>query len=190
MRISEPRLAPLNDDELDSETLERLGGSPMLNIFRTLAHHPKLLKRWLVFGAHVLGKNTLSDRDRELLILRTGWVRGSEYEWTQHVEIGLAAGLSQNEIEQIAVGPDAEGLSDFDRAQLRAVDELCGDAFISDETWKVLSARYNNQQLLDLVFSVGQYNLVSMALNTLGVRLEDESKRLPENLRPLGAGDK
>jgi len=70
MRLEKPRLSPLGDDEIDSETRARFGDGPILNIFRTLAHHPKLLKRWLVFGNHVLQKSTLSPRDRKLAILR------------------------------------------------------------------------------------------------------------------------
>src|SRR5262249_15300331 len=68
----EPRLEPLPYDEWDAET-KAIFAEPTLNIFGTLARHPKLLKRWLVFGNHVLAKSTLSARDRELLILRAGW---------------------------------------------------------------------------------------------------------------------
>ena len=69
MRLDTPRIPPLEDAQIDPETLERFGGR-VLNIFRTLAHHPKLMKRWLVFGNHVLSKSTLSARDREIAILR------------------------------------------------------------------------------------------------------------------------
>jgi alkylhydroperoxidase family enzyme len=184
MRTDEPRVAPLADAEIDSEIRKIFGDGDVLNIFRTLAHHPKLLKRWLVFGNHVLSKGTLSARDRELVILRAGWLCRSEYEWTQHHGIGLLSGLTEEEIDRISVGPDADGWSDFDRAQLRAVDELVGDAFISDATWAALSQRYDTQQMIDLIFAVGQYNLVSMALNSLGVQLEDRTERLPEGRRP------
>ena len=184
MRIDKPRVAPLTDHELDEETRSRFGGGAMLNIFRTLGRHPKLLKRWLVFGNHVLGKNTLPERDRELLILRIGWLCRAEYEWTQHVGIGLLSGLSEADIERISKGPDAEGLDPFDSTQLRAVDELHEDAFISDSTWASLKERYSTEQMMDLIFTVGQYQLVSMALNSLGVQLEAGTERLPEGKRP------
>ena len=64
MRLEKPRVDPLSDDQLDPEIRERLGDGPALNIFRTLANHPKLLKRWLVFGSHILGKNSLEPRER------------------------------------------------------------------------------------------------------------------------------
>jgi alkylhydroperoxidase family enzyme len=177
MRLSRPRLAPLSDAELDSETRERFGGGPILNIFRTLAHHPKLLKRWLVFGNHVLARSTLSARDRELAILRTGWLCRSGYEWGQHVVIARQSGVTDAEIERVADGPDAAGWSDAERALLRAVDELRADAFITDATWTALSQHYDKEQILDLIFAVGQYQLVSMALNSLGV--QPDSAELP-----------
>jgi alkylhydroperoxidase family enzyme len=169
MRASKPRVEPLAVDEIDAETRKAFGDQPMLNIFRTLARHPKLLKRWLVFGNHILVKSSLPPREREIVILRIGWLCRSAYEWGQHVLIGRGSGLDDDEIARIALGPDAPGWSDFERALLRATDELRADACISDATWADLSKRYDTLQLMDLVFTVGQYNLVSMALNSLGV---------------------
>jgi 4-carboxymuconolactone decarboxylase len=180
MRLEKPRLAPLDLDKLDSDVRARFGTGKILNIFRTLAHHPKLMTRWLVFGNHILAKNTLSARDRELAILRVGWLCKAEYEWAQHAEIALNSDISPEEIKRVTQGPDAEGWGEREVAVLRAADELVGDAFISDETWTALSAFYGKEQLMDLIFTVGQYNLVSMALNTLGVQLEDGVEGFPK----------
>jgi len=179
MRLAKPRVAPLADDQLEPELKVRFGNGPILNIFRTLANHPGLAKRWLVFGNHVLAKSTLPARERELLILRIGWLCRAGYEWGQHVVIGKASGLSDEEIARIAKGPDAKGWSEGDRALLRATDELHADAFISDATWAELAKTWSTQQLMDLVFTVGQYNLVSMALNTFGVQPEPGLPELP-----------
>ncbi|MBT4522177.1 MAG: carboxymuconolactone decarboxylase family protein, partial [Halieaceae bacterium] len=146
------------------------------NIFRTLANYPKLLKRWLVFANHVLFKSTLNDRDREILILRIGWLCQAEYEWAQHVVIGMNAGITAQEIERIKQGPDAPGWSAFDATLLRATDELHNDAFITQLTWNELSTRYSQEQLMDVIFTVGNYTIVSMALNTLGVQLDEGLK--------------
>jgi 4-carboxymuconolactone decarboxylase len=177
MRLTKPRLEPLAEEKWDDETremLERLKvDGRVFNIFRTLAAHPKLLKKWLVFGNHILNKSTLPPRERELLILRVGWLCRAEYEWGQHVAIGKKAGLTDDEIERVKEGPDAPGWSEFDATLLRAVDDLRAQAFISDAVWDALAATYDTPQLLDLIFTVGQYNLVSMALNTLGVRLDE-----------------
>ena len=185
MRLSEPRVRPLEADEWSDEVKEQLeplqrGFGRVLNIFKTLAHHPKLMKRWLVFGNHILGKNTLSPRERELAILRIGWLCKAEYEWGQHVDISRNLGMPDDEIERVAAGPDAPGWDPFEATLLRAVDELHADAMITDPTWKALSERYSTEQLMDLVFTVGQYNLVSMALNTLGVQLDEGIDGFPK----------
>ena len=162
----------------------------VLNIFRTLAHHPKLLKRWSVFGNHVLARSTLPARERELVILRTGYLCGSGYEWAQHAAIGRQAGLTDTEIERIAlglggasaVGLGPSGWSVDDGVLLAATDQLVETKFIDDATWTQLGARWDTQQLLDVVFTVGQYTLVSMALNTFGVQLESHTDAFPAAL--------
>jgi alkylhydroperoxidase family enzyme len=180
VRLEKPRVPPLADDQIDPEIRDRLGDGPILNIFRTLANHPKLMKRWLVFGNHVLGRSTLAARERELVILRIGWLCRSGYEWGQHVRIAQASGVREEEIARVARGADAPGWSELDAALLRATDELHGDAFVSDATWQVLSRHLDTQQLMDLVFTVGQYQLVSMALNSFGVQPEPGLPRLPQ----------
>lgn len=172
-----PRVTPLLPADCDDQTRQLLEATQMggrvLNIFATLAHHPDLLRRWLVFGTHVLAKSTLGPRERELLILRTGWNCRAEYEWGQHVVIGRQCGLTDDEIQRITAGPDAPGWDPFDAALLRAADELHRDSRIGDATWQALRARYDTKQLMDVIFAVGQYTLVSMALNTLGVQLDE-----------------
>ena len=176
-----PRIPPLPESQWDPEIVEVFGrgggadapgGGRVLNIFRTLAHHPKLLRRWTVFGNHVLFKSTLPPRERELVILRIGWLCRSQYEWGQHVRIGRQAGLSDEEIKRIPIGAEAKGWNDADADLLRATDELHHDSRISDATWSRLAARYDTQQMLDLLFAVGQYTLVSMVLNSCGVQLD------------------
>jgi 4-carboxymuconolactone decarboxylase len=183
MRLTHPRIQPLPQSEWDAETRELLEGlrrdGQVYNIFATLARHPKLLKRWLVFGNHILAKSTLPAREREIAILRMGWLCRAVYEWGHHVDIGKQAGLSEVDIQRIAAGPDALGLDPFEAVLLRAVDELHADSFISDDTWQALARRYDTEQLLDLVFTAGQYKLVSMALNSLGVQLEEGFEGFP-----------
>jgi alkylhydroperoxidase family enzyme len=175
-----PRIPPLPESEWTDEARELLqkidgNGKPPLNIFTTLARHPKLLKRWTVFAGHVLYKSTLPPRERELVILRTGWLCQSHYEFHQHTRIGLASGLSRDEIRNVtALAADA--WTGRDRALIHAVDELHSHGAIGDNTWGDLRRDWSEQQLMDLVFTVGQYTLVSMVLNTLGVQTEDGSE--------------
>jgi len=167
-----PRLAPTTAADWDEETTALMAASGGLNIFATIAHHPKLLKRWLVFGGHVLAKSTLPSRERELVILRTGWRCGSEYEFGQHTVIGLGNGLDEADITRLTGPVDAPGWSPGDAVLVRAVDELIDDHCLSDETWEALVTSWSTKQVIDLVFAVGQYQLVSMALRSFGVQRE------------------
>ena len=186
MRLSEPRIAPLALDALDEDQKTALapmlgGDRAPLNIFRTLAHAPKALTRFLEWGGYVLSKrNSLPEREREIAILRTGWNCRSGYEWTQHKEIGLAAGVTEAEIAAIKLGVDAHPWSPLDRAILVACDELARDHFVSDETWAALAA-LGDKGRMDLLFTVGQYTQVSMMLNSFGVQL-DEGQTLDPDL--------
>ncbi len=167
-KAAEPRIPPLESSE-----------SP-LNIIKTLANHPKLADAWTPFAGYILGENSLPPRDREILILRTAYVRGAEYEWGHHARLARQAGVTDEEILRVAKGPNASGWSSFDRALLRAVDELLRGANLSDQTWAYLDARYETEQLMDLVFTVGQYNLVSMALKSFRVELDEGLEGFPE----------
>lgn len=183
MRLNAPRIEPVDLDRLDADQraalapfldtdVGRVGGGRVLNIFRTLAHAPRALTAFLGWGSYILSKrNTLSARDRELVILRTGYMCRSGYEWTQHKRIGLECELTETEIERIKAGPDADGWSAIDRAMLRAVDELVADHFVTDATWAAL-APLGDKGRMDLVFTVGQYTQVSMILNSFGIQVE------------------
>jgi 4-carboxymuconolactone decarboxylase len=145
----------------------------VVNIFRVLMQHPKLVRAWSKFASYILSdQQTLAAREREIAILRIGWLNQAPYEWEQHVRIAKAAGLTDDEIERIGQGPQA-GWNKHDAALIQAADDLFENSVVSDETWKTLSERYNTEQLMDVVFTIGQYNLVSWALNSFGVPLDD-----------------
>jgi 4-carboxymuconolactone decarboxylase len=172
MIMSRPKWRPLND--IEGIVIFSKGENPITDRFlRHNPNHPELAKSWLVFATHVLFNNSIPERERELLILRIGWLCQSEYEWGQHVRIGKAAGLTHEDIVRIMAGPDAQGISNLDKLLLQAADELHKSAVITDATWEVLAEIYDTQQMMDVVFTVGQYNLVSMALNSFGVQLDE-----------------
>ena len=176
MRMTQPRIQPLEHDQWNEEASALLGPiaerGRVLNIFKTLANHSALARRWMVFANHILGKSTLPEKERELVILRIGYLCRAGYEWGQHVVIARQVGMTDEEILWSKSGPDTPGLSSLHRILLQATDELHNDAHIADATWQSLIAHLNQQQLMDLVFTVGQYNLVSMALNSFGVQLD------------------
>ncbi|HEY4375708.1 MAG TPA: carboxymuconolactone decarboxylase family protein [Acidimicrobiales bacterium] len=177
VRPAAPRIAPLapeDRDEVARELMEQVGLARTVNIFATLVRHPGLFRRWMPFGGKLLA-GRLPARERELLILRTGWLCQAEYEWAQHVPIGVAAGLTEDEVERVKAGPDAPGWDAFDAVLLQAADELHGDSCITDATWAALAARYDERQLIEVPMVVGHYHLVSFTLNSLGVPLEADA---------------
>jgi alkylhydroperoxidase family enzyme len=185
MRLAKPRIAPLSDAELtpeQAEALEAFRPGPVLNIFRTLVRAPKALSRFNTWGGYVLSRrNDLPAREREIVILRTGFLCKSGYEWTQHVRIGLREGLTEDEIGRIKQGP-AAGWSPADAALIQASDELHDGQFISDATWADLGRHFSEKQCMDVVFTAAQYTQVSMFLNTFGVQL-DEGQTLDPDLK-------
>lgn len=190
MRLSSPRIEPLDLEQLDEEQAAVLaqltnpdnlvGGGKVLNIFRTLAHAPKALAAFLGWGSYILSRrNALPEREREMVILRVGWNCRSGYEFAQHTTIGKACGLTDEEITRVKQGPDAEHWTPLESAMLRAADELHSDQFVSDATWSALE-EIGDKARMDLVFTVGQYTQVSMMLNSFGIQLEDGDMADPD----------
>lgn len=187
--MTEPRIAPRPVADWDDDVREALsvlsvnrGSSAgqvqappqprkVPNIIAIYAWHPELSRSWLVFSNH-LRDSTLKDRDRELLTLRVSWLRRGEYEWAQHTGMGRAAGLSDTEIEAIKVGSTVPEWGATDAALLRAVEEICQDRYVSDETWAELAAHFDRKQMMDIVFLVGAYDMHCMVFNTFGLELE------------------
>ena len=179
-RLSEPRLAPLREEDLTREHLIAMGtdpdnpdGRPRMNLFRTMMHNTDLMNRWRVFGDYVNADDTISSRDKELLIMRLAWLYYSEYEWGAHYDAAIDAGLTADQIEQVKVGPESEIWDDFDRAWLRAADEFVDSAFISDANWAVLTERYTQSELMMLFATVAHYHPVAMMTNSLGIARDE-----------------
>lgn len=177
MRLAKPRIEPVADDKLTPDQAELM--APMiktgrvLNVFRTMIAAPKAAKGFFAWANYVLSRrNDLPAREREIVILRIGFLCKSGYEWTQHTRIALNSGLSENEIARIKIGAGAAGWSAAEVALLKASDELHNDQFISDTTWSALRNNFTEKQCMDVVFTAGQYTQVSMFLNTFGVQLD------------------
>ncbi len=184
LRPSSPRIAPLVD--LTPELQEILGGginSPAgtpLNIFGTIAHHPRLLKRFMNFAGLFLNKGLLPAREREIVILRVGWNCQSVYEFGQHTVIGQRVGLSLIEIEALTKTSNEYQWSDRDKTLIAMSDDLCNDNCVSESTWKKLADDWKEDELIELVMVAGTYRLVSGFLNTMGVELDQDTPGWPE----------
>ena len=196
-----PKIEPLLPPAWDDVALDALGAFPKslqfvlsrwkeggvdvrgMHVLGMLAHHPPLAKAFMTLNAHVAGASTLSTRVRELAILRISWLRRAEYEFVQHVILGKRAGLTDSEIERVQVGPDAAGWDATEADIVRAVDELYADARIGDATWGRLTAHLSSVQLMDLIFLVGCYDMLAMAISSFNMPLEPGVARLDPAVR-------
>ncbi len=145
-----------------------------LNAMGVLAHHPELTAAYNQLIRHALYFTTITPRQRELLVLRVAHGRGAAYEWAQHVYQAGVAGLTSEEVARVRLGPDAREWSPLERALLAAADELLADARIGEETYRALSGELDTQQLMDVVFTVGAYEVFAMAMRTFDVELDDD----------------
>lgn len=172
------RLAPLPDEEWDDRARaavaallppERANARDAGNLLGTMVRHPDLTRAYLKFNAYLLVDSTLSARVREIALLRIVQRRDCPYLWSHHVPIAQRAGLTVAEIDAIRDGTVA---NEEDRLIVRAVDELDENSAISDPTWAELGGHFDDRQRMDLVFTVGCYAALAMAVNTFGI--EDE----------------
>jgi 4-carboxymuconolactone decarboxylase len=160
------------------------GGGPKrtkpLHILTVMAHHPTFLAPFIEWATAIAQRGLLTRRAHEILALRVAANCRSEFEWGHHVVYARAAGLSEDDIDRLVAGPDAPGWSDTEGALVRAADELTSAAFdISGPTWEVLRSHYDDATLTEIPFVVGQYTMLSMFANGLGVVLEPEYEHLP-----------
>ncbi|MDO0934719.1 carboxymuconolactone decarboxylase family protein [Streptomyces sp. DG2A-72] len=173
-----PRLQPVDEADLQEKTLASLApyrdqDGRIYAIWATLAHHEDALRRYLVFSNHVLGKNTLPLKSRELMILRIAARAQAAYEWDQHVRIARRAGLTDETILAAATGAWGD-LDDLDQVLLTATDSLVGQQGVDDELWNRLTAHLSTEQVIDVLYTVGQYLTIATVINTLGVRTEGD----------------
>jgi len=148
-------------------------GLPPLNIFRMLPHAPTFVRGFGQLGTAILSQAALDARLRELIILRVGRQSPAPYEWQQHVPIGRACGVSDDEIAALERGDvTARCFSDRDRLILKLTDELLAAPRASDETLAALRRQFSDREVCEAVFTVGFYMMVARFLETTGVDLE------------------
>ena len=165
----------------------RFGRRQVPNIFLVFNKNPRLFWAWLVLASRFMPYGRLRDADREKIILRTAWMTRSRYEWGQHVELGLKAGLSDDDIVRASRGPDAFD-DPRDRALVAACDEMLADRCISNATWEQLRKYYDEKLLIEIVVLIGHYEMLAGFLNSTGVALEPDIEKVLQDFHRRVAG--
>ena len=173
--MNSPRVPPLAPDELDTEQAELLGRftnreGQYPNVFGTLARHMKLVNAWEGFGMYTMQHSQVDPVLREVAILRTAVLVGSEYEWSHHCDIGRRLGMTQSDFDAIRRG---EGCATVEQQlMVRCANDLLQDHCLSDAVWAQMQEVFDVPYTLDVIFTVGAYITMGMALNSCGVELE------------------
>ena len=176
----EPARVPVSSDLRDVGPLGwavcRLGArgirAPQFHLFNAMARHGVLMWSWLPFSGVLLYWGRLSRRDAEIVILRVGHLRDCEYELQQHRRLARTRGVDDALQQKIFEGPDADGLTDRQRAILRAADEFVLDRGVSGTTWATLSGHLNTKQLIEFCFLTSQYDGLAATINTLKLPMD------------------
>lgn len=182
-----PRIEPLAPEELSAEGMALIlkirasvGAGEMGFIpeyFRTMVKHPALFKCVLELGTAIF-TGTIGGRERELAVLRIGWLCRAPYEWGEHANISKRYGVTAEEVERVTLGSSAPGWSEHDAAILRGVEELLDDKMISDATWAILAGTWSEQQLIEFPTLVGAYVATAFTQNALRMRLAEDNPGL------------
>jgi 4-carboxymuconolactone decarboxylase len=181
------RIAPIMESELDTNSLQILldirqsagvpQETPIAEYCLTVVKHPAIFRCQMEMGTAIFF-GELPPRERELAILRVGWLLRAPYEWGEHVDISKRCGVTAEEIERVIIGSTASGWGAHDAAILRGVEELLSEQSICDETWGLLSEAWNEQQMIEFTMMVGQYVANALVLNALRIRLERDNPGL------------
>ncbi len=179
------RIASVARDEFDEEAMAcirrihaALGintGSVVPDYFGLLVKHPGIFRCQLDIGTMFFKHGLIPKRERELTILRVGWLCQAPYEWGEHVDIGKRFGVTATEIEQVIIGSSAPEWNDHDRAIMLGVDELLDTKRLCDETWAVLANSWDEAQLIEFPTLVGQYVATALQQNALRVSLSPDN---------------
>lgn len=144
-----------------------------LNIFRMMAHAQTCLVPAMRLGGAILGKQRLSSRLREMVILAAARIEGGEYEWVQHVPIGLACGITQPQIDALDAQDFQAGCFDAtDKAVLRFTQEVVRDVRASEEAFAAVAAVLSPQEIVEVILTAGFYMMMARLTESTGVEID------------------
>lgn len=152
--------------------ISRIGKLDAGNLWRMLMRNPRLLPGFLALASRLMPYGELPRSETELVILRVAWNCRCRYEWGQHVDIGLRAGLAAADIARLPQGPDAAGWTSRQLALLLAADDMHRERMLSDSTWERLADFLDQRRLLELLMLIGFYEGLAGVLNSAGLPLD------------------
>ncbi|MYM63566.1 carboxymuconolactone decarboxylase family protein [Pseudomaricurvus sp. HS19] len=178
-----PPLAPEERNEAQQQVVDIFSAPGRLPVnlnpvLATLAQHPPVAAPFLRFNNYLLTDSTLPVRLRQLAILRTTWLQRGVYPWSSHLRTSLRNGLQESDFAPVQEGSGSAYFNAEERAVLRAVEQLLAQARLDDDHWQALTGFLSQQQVMDLLFTVGTYSMLCMVSNSLGIGREEDLRQL------------
>jgi alkylhydroperoxidase family enzyme len=174
-----PRIPLVSRSAYTPDQAQLASGRDIYNMTRMLLNHPDFYRVFVPYVDKLMSRSLLPHRDREILILRTLVLCDESYEEHHHVRIAQTLGMSVPEVEAAKTGQGTV-LGAFDRTLVRAAEELVNERCLSGETWDTLAKTYNVEQMIEVVFLIGAFTMLSMATNSFGMPLDDDGASAPK----------
>jgi 4-carboxymuconolactone decarboxylase len=152
-----------------------------LNVFRLLANAPDVFVGWAQMVDELFDSPTFSLRMREVVILRVAHLQAARYELSQHIEIALGAGLTEQQINAIldTGDVDAAGFSRTERVVLDLVTELCNTHRLTDDSFAAARAALGDEALTELLMLVSCYYGLALVLNAAELDVDTAARFQP-----------
>jgi alkylhydroperoxidase family enzyme len=190
------RLPQVRDEDFTDETRAFFGqwtggifrDADKNPVLRTFAHHPALANAFSPLNIHLLSANTLPVKLRQIAIMRVAWITGATYMWSSHLATSKSCGLTDEFYAPVQRGADDPYFTPFEATVIRAAEELVRDQKIGDANWNALRAEWNEQQLLDFLFTVGCYTMVAGVMRSTGAERQEDLLALAEIYGAPGNG--
>ena len=174
-----PRIETDQKTEEIWEIIRLFAGPGRLNVdenyvLNTFVHHPPLARQFLLFNRYLLMESTLPVRLRQIAIMRVAWLRNARYVWSSHLRTSLRNGLSGEDFDPIKTGAESDHWSLTEQVVLRATDQISATGDLDDVIWGALGQHLDRKQIMDFLFTVGAYTLLSQVCNALRIEREDD----------------
>jgi alkylhydroperoxidase family enzyme len=159
---------PIGDSDWPAEISDMKSGfAGGMNVYRTMAYHPDLLRAWAPLRQHVVKESALGPVRSEVVILRAAHRMGSFYEWAHHVSRARQLGLDDARISALRGMPEGE-----DGLIAQGVDALFDQRRLSPELEARLAALLGRKGVFDLIATVGFYSVLGYMLMTYETPLD------------------
>ena len=131
----------------------------------------------------------LDPKLRELGQTRAGYVRGSQFVFSQHCKSCRDVGISEEKIKALPHWSVADCFSSVERAVLAYTDEMVRDnGRVSDGTFAALKSHLDDVEILELTYITAMYEMHAIMSRALRLEYDDVDEPIVEIPMPGGTG--